>query len=674
MTTNEKTTGPSRFIQRPTGGSARRIRASFLSALLIAGAALFAPGGVQRASAQFPLNHLGTGVAADYQWDETMFSIGVFKIEVDPNFTNLFAPVFPNTAYYPGFSPSSGVLTSPVMYDSFTRIATSKRVSYSSPGFPLTVGNPAIFGAPAYNPANIIGGLGDYWGIPFPIAFPPMPPATVANPEEVFTEIMKFDLSCGVGMLDCGSNVQVPAPPATQITMVSAGPDSFPTAYSPGPNVVVTSQSYRSMGIVQQQFSTPGSAAQSFFNIYVGVNLPEVTGTFTSTAFTPAPPAFGYPFKMAQLYNDDQNPLVVVNTNVSKLPPEVVYIHGLTPAVPLKFRFSNPPYWNANDVFGYLTLAGHGVLTNCGGSPVGQEHTNCCSDAVAALALVDTVLGPVGSPKAGMPVPWTRPSNLFPTPGTSYGSIVNRMASGTTTNDLDATMNFQLGPGIVVKIRNLQIGGFSNSIPTPPALGTAAFSQTNIPVSFELSTSGGAWYPASGTGVVSMAISNTALASTTISYLTPPPQTNFQLRLTGFSSRSVANFGPFFLRRNPNGTNNSICLHTVRQTGAGTYTVASYIDADLQASTDGTQWFNGNTPLRLYPSRPPATPKPSTQPVIQIALNGTAVTLNWNGTYILQTTTNMPGCVNCWTDVGPAGTGPIILPITGAQQYFRLKQ
>ena len=27
---------------------------------------------------------------------------------------------------------------------------------------------------------------------------------------------------------------------------------------------------------------------------------------------------------------------------------------------------SNPPYWAADDVLGYLTLAGHGVITNIG--------------------------------------------------------------------------------------------------------------------------------------------------------------------------------------------------------------------------------------------------------------------------------------------------------------------
>ena len=83
------------------------------------------------------------------------------------------------------------------------------------------------------------------------------------------------------------------------------------------------------------------------------------------------------------LYND--SPLVITNLNLTTFPPSVIYIHGQTPAVPLKFKVNNPPYWNAGDIFGYLVLAGHGTITNDCNSPNGQGP------------LLDAVLGPIGT-------------------------------------------------------------------------------------------------------------------------------------------------------------------------------------------------------------------------------------------------------------------------------------
>src|ERR1700722_11853246 len=89
-----------------------RSAGAIFSSLLLAGAVLLGPsGGGQRCAAQFP--PAPTATTPSYADDETTFSIGVFQIVVDPNFAYLFAPVSPNTIYYPGFSPSTGVLTSP---------------------------------------------------------------------------------------------------------------------------------------------------------------------------------------------------------------------------------------------------------------------------------------------------------------------------------------------------------------------------------------------------------------------------------------------------------------------------------------------------------------------------------------------------------------------------------
>jgi hypothetical protein len=77
--------------------------------------------------------------------------------------------------------------------------------------------------------------------------------------------------------------------------------------------------------------------AESFFNVFVEVDLP-VLGT---------------------LYNSD--PLMVENSGITCFPPGVVYIHRHTGPVPIRFKASNPPYWQAGDRFGWLVLAGHGV-------------------------------------------------------------------------------------------------------------------------------------------------------------------------------------------------------------------------------------------------------------------------------------------------------------------------
>ena len=62
------------------------------------------------------------------------------------------------------------------------------------------------------------------------------------------------------------------------------------------------------------------------------------------------------------LYNDASDPLLIENLSLTNLPPEATYVHGQSTAVPIRFKYSNPPYWAAGDVLGYLTLAGHGVI------------------------------------------------------------------------------------------------------------------------------------------------------------------------------------------------------------------------------------------------------------------------------------------------------------------------
>ena len=86
-------------------------------------------------------------------------------------------------------------------------------------------------------------------------------------------------------------------------------------------------------------------------------------------------------------------PLMVQNTNLTSFPPTVVYIHGMSTAVPIMFSTTNPGFWNAGDVFGLLTLAGHGVFqTN---SATGQSTTVAQATTQLQNTLAATPQAPV---------------------------------------------------------------------------------------------------------------------------------------------------------------------------------------------------------------------------------------------------------------------------------------
>ena len=73
-------------------------------------------------------------------------------------------------------------------------------------------------------------------------------------------------------------------------------------------------------------------------------------------------------FPGGTLYNRNTDPLLIVNDNLLSFPPEVVYVHANTNAVPVRFLNDNPGFWSANDLFGWLVLAGHAVGFDCGDS------------------------------------------------------------------------------------------------------------------------------------------------------------------------------------------------------------------------------------------------------------------------------------------------------------------
>lgn len=104
-----------------------------------------------------------------------------------------------------------------------------------------------------------------------------------------------------------------------------------------------------SYGEVEALQNTSDFPAESFFEVYVEVDTPNGT-----------------------LHNLD--PLLIRHPSITSLPPTVVYIHGLTPAV--KVFFKNGPY--TGQLFGKLRLAGHGVFPNgnCP-NPCGSQPSDC---------------------------------------------------------------------------------------------------------------------------------------------------------------------------------------------------------------------------------------------------------------------------------------------------------
>ena len=601
----------------------------FLPTLLLAGAMLLSPGwGVSRcAAASFPTTPN----------DEQTFSIGVVQIVVDPSFAFLFAPAPTYAFYYPGYAgPASGILTGPVMYDGNTIIGESTNNPRSATVFPISAGTPNQY--PLNTTYSNILGYTDYALIPSPFASAP------ANFDQIFTQIKQMHL---VGYVDTnGSSCSDPRVPTTKRGTAGqgGGPQVTVTA-GPGGLGIGSSlpMNRRSIGIVQQTALGNDFPAQSFFDVFVEVNLPQVPFTISSTDF----PAGG-----AVLYNDASNPLLIENLSITNLPPEVTYVHGQSTAVPVRFKYSNPPYWAADDVLGYLTLAGHGVITNV------VTASAPCATATAPGGLLDQTLGPIGSPIPPPPVPWLRPTNSFPTPDSGYGSVVNTVVDSATgtTNVLDDTVSFPNGT-VTNYLRDLNIGNLGNSI-TPPLPGSSApYTEPNAEVTFQISADGVNWGTGVANGQMGVTIYNTTGAGTTSFFDTEMQQ----LDLFGDSPA----FGPIMLRESP--SKQSLGKHTIAPDPRG-YRVSSFFDVFLELSTDGGgTWIPANRSMRVLPSLPPAAPGS-----IFASHIGTNVVVQWQNEFTLQST---PSLLVPFTDVkGPVTSGSYTNPVSLGPQYFRLRQ
>lgn len=218
------------------------------------------------------------------------------------SFTVFVAPAFqPLMAGYPGYDSASGTLTSPTLFDPTTIIGRSN---------PHLDGSAPDTGGTPVGTAGIMVADSNFAIVPAGFQGPP-------GTREVHTRIADFNIAALGGLV-----------------MVRAGDSAPGRPHSVGEVESLSGAS----GDPNQDFP-----AESFFDVFVEVDLPP-TGSFPG----------------GTLFNN--TPLLVFNDSLQAFPPHVVYIHGQTPAVPVLFLNDDPGNaWLAGDLFGWLSLAGHGM-------------------------------------------------------------------------------------------------------------------------------------------------------------------------------------------------------------------------------------------------------------------------------------------------------------------------
>ena len=202
-------------------------------------------------------------------------------------------------AGYPGYDGVSR-LTSPRLFDPNTVVGRSV---YHLDGDATDIGGASV------GTANTIISDSDFSSVPAGFEGPP-------GSREVHTEIRELNLTFNS-------------------IAVRAGIDAPDQPISPGE--------------VESQSATGNPAndfpAESFFNVFIELDLPAVAT-----------------FPGGTLYN--QEPLLIVNDHLKNppgLPPKAVYKHDNSGAVRVFFKFNKIGFWQAGDLFGWLTLAGHGA-------------------------------------------------------------------------------------------------------------------------------------------------------------------------------------------------------------------------------------------------------------------------------------------------------------------------
>ena len=227
--------------------------------------------------------------------DDDTTSLGNFRIWVDPEFRDLVDGFF---GY--DYDPVTHRLTSPTLFEPNTIIGRSAVHED---------GDASDLGGTAVGTAGTIVSDGDFAEVPSDFEGP-------NGTREVHTEVRSLNMTHFSG------------------AAVRAG-SFFGLPVSPGE---VESRSGNS-GDPLLDFP-----AESFFNIFAEVDIPDLGGLGTAT-----------------LFNTD--PLLITsNEPLNAFPPKVVYIHGGTEAVNVFFRDDHPlDLWDAGDRFGRLVLAGHGI-------------------------------------------------------------------------------------------------------------------------------------------------------------------------------------------------------------------------------------------------------------------------------------------------------------------------
>ncbi len=651
--------------KRFVGTATRRLRfGSSLSTVLVAGAALLGPAGSVDA-AQFPATPMN---------EPAMPSAGVFQITVtDQNMKDLMNAGGLSGYQYVGWNPTAFTVTSPVMYDPDTHISVSgvhqREVSGVPPyafTWPVQVGDTTgtlgqdydEIGDPAnpphqyYNDYVYPAPLSD--GFDFTAIY-----AAGQGPNEVLTEIKDFNLyplgSCPANSNGCPCPQLPPADSWSDLgptfPLVRAG---YFNNYN-GSSGVIGNYLKHSIGMVQSKTipaPNPGNPdntdfpADSFFDIYVEITLPPVPGSVSADAF----PAIG-----AVLTNT--LPLIITATDLAGFPPSVVYTHTGAPdnqfAVALKFRddgnfktgISGPRYYYAGDTFGYVLLAGHGLLEPCPG------QTNGCSNLTN---FVNAVYGPPEQLGPRAVVGRDFSNALFPVALSLYASVPGTNYS---RGSADA-IHFTNGP-TDLRARSFRVSNFLTQVPLPPANSSLIYTSTNAAVSFEISTDGTNFISATGVATnlqVLIINTNPPVGNTTVYYT----------ELLALDVWGSSGIGQFALRESP--TKASTGKHIVQEDGGGHFTIGGYLNASLAYSFNGGITFKeALRSIRLDQqviSTQHGTPVP-----LAIVRNGSSVILSWpDSTFRLQATVSLSS--PSWVDI--PGASPITVTISGPYRFFRL--
>ena len=246
---------------------------------------------------------LNTGATLQAQFpgreDDVTPSLGRFNVVVDPHFENAIKN---NPGYAPYLSNKGGHLNflSPILFDPTTTIGRSD---------PLSAGS-------ADDTTGVLAGIlaphllrDDQFTVR---------PSFAEGPDgtrEVHTFIESIHLM--------GSGFEVKAGNQAPLRPLSSGEVESLSGNSGDP--------------------TRDFPASSFFDVFVEVDVPALGG-----------------FPIVKLVNVD--PLLVQSDSITTFPPTVLYVHGNSSAVPLYFYADILEVGiHRGDLFGQLTVAGHGV-------------------------------------------------------------------------------------------------------------------------------------------------------------------------------------------------------------------------------------------------------------------------------------------------------------------------